>query len=224
MNVLIVEDESSMAYEIALYLRKEGYTCDIAGCGRQASEQLFVNEYDFLLLDLGLPDYNGFDLLKEAVARETATALLILTANGELINKVKGLDLGADDYLTKPFSLLELHSRMRAITRRKHGLKESAISFHGFLLEPLSRKVCFGDGELDLTRREFDILYHLLLHRNRVITRLQLAEHVWGNQMADVYGSNYIDVHIKNLRKKLSAYAPAAWLETLRGIGYRITL
>lgn len=224
MNVLIIEDEAAMADEMALFLRKQSFVCDISHTGKQASEALFVNEYDFLLIDLGLPDYDGFDLLREAVATKHKTSFLILTANGELGNRLKGLNLGADDFMTKPFSLLELHSRMLAINRRKHGLSEPAISFSGFVLDPLGRHLHFGQPEVELTRREFDLLYYLLLYRNRVLTRLQLAEHIWGHLADDDSNSNYIDVHLKNLRKKLTVFAPTEWLETVRGIGYRANL
>lgn len=132
--------------------------------------------------------------------------------------------MGADDYLTKPFSLLELHSRMLAINRRKHGLSDPTIAFAGFVLDPLRRLVSFGTAGVELTRREFDLLHYLLLYRRRVITRLQLAEHIWGNLSDDESNSNYIDVHLKNLRKKLALFEPVNWLETVRGIGYRINL
>ncbi|GAA4450427.1 response regulator transcription factor [Nibrella saemangeumensis] len=224
MNVLIIEDEPSMALEMATFLRQESFVCSIAHTGQQASELLYVNSYDFVLIDLGLPDYDGFDLLQEAIASQQTTSYLIITASGELDNKLKGLNLGADDYLTKPFSLLELHSRMLAINRRKHGLTDPTIAFAGFVLDPLRRLVSFGTAVVDLTRREFDLLHYLLLYRNRVITRLQLAEHIWGNLSDDESNSNYIDVHLKNLRKKLAMFAPINWLETVRGIGYRINL
>ena len=198
MNVLIVEDEPAIASEMALFLRKEGFICDMAYTGRQASEQIFVNSYDFVLIDLGLPDYDGFDLLKEAIANQHDTSYLILTANGELGDKLNGLNLGADDYLTKPFSLLELHSRMLAINRRKHGLTEPVIVFSGFVLDPLGRRVHYGLTEVGLTVYEFALIHYLLLYRNRVITRLQLAEHVWGNLADNDPNSNYIDVHLKN--------------------------
>jgi len=129
MNVLIVEDEKSLAKEMTSFLKNEGYICDVAHTGKEASEKVFVNPYDFLLLDLGLPDYDGLDLLKEAKEANQEAAVIILTARGSTGDKVKGLDLGADDYLAKPFSLLELSSRMQAIIRRKHGLKKAPPRF-----------------------------------------------------------------------------------------------
>ena len=222
MNVLIVEDEKSLSHEIEIFLTKQGYNCDVAFNGKTASENIFVNAYDFVLLDIGLPDYSGFDLLEEARAAKRDAAFIILTARSETDDKIKGLDLGADDYLAKPFSLLELHSRMQAITRRKHGLTTNTIAIGDFNVDINNRTIHFKTQPINLTRKEFDLLHYLALHKNRVLTRMQLTEHIWGDVMEEDYDSNYIDVHIKNLRKKLGAFAPTDWLETVRGIGYRL--
>lgn len=222
MNVLIVEDEKSLSHEVEIYLTKQGYNCDVAFNGKSASEKIFVNAYDFVLLDIGLPDYNGFDLLKEAREGNRDSAFIILTARSETDDKIQGLDLGADDYLAKPFSLMELHSRMQAILRRKHGLTTNAIRIGEFLMDINNRTVHYGEQLVNLTRKEFDLLHYLALHKNRVLTRMQLTEHIWGDVMEEDYDSNYIDVHIKNLRKKLSAFGGTDWLETVRGIGYRL--
>jgi DNA-binding response OmpR family regulator len=224
MNVLIVEDEKNLSREIGIFLTKENYTCDFAGTRQDASEKIFVNNYDFILLDLGLPDGDGMTLLEEARNAEKEASFIILTARGATTDKIAGLNVGADDYLAKPFSLPELHSRMQAITRRRHGLKKNTISFFDFTMDIPNRSVSFGDQEVSLTKKEFDILHYLLLNKNRVLTRLQLTEHIWGNILEDDYDSNYMDVHIKNLRKKLSTFAETDWLETVRGIGYKVSL
>lgn len=219
--MLIVEDEKSLAGEMAAFLEKEHYLVELAHTGLEASEKIAVNLYDFILLDLGLPDYEGLDLLREAKEINHEAAFIIITARGEVGDKIKGLDLGADDYIAKPFSLLELNSRMAAIARRKFGMRTSHLSFGEFLLDPLSRKITCRDQEVDLTKKQFDLLHYLLLNKNRALTRIQLYEHIWGNMLGDEYDSNFIDVHIKNLRKKLAEYAPVEWLETIRGVGYR---
>ncbi|ALI97968.1 response regulator transcription factor [Rufibacter tibetensis] len=224
MHTLIVEDETSLATELMHFLAQEHYICDWASNGREASEKIAVNRYDFILLDLGLPDYDGLDLLKETKSADHDPAIIILTARGALEDRIKGLGLGADDYLPKPFSLLELQARMQAVLRRKFKIKSSSVAFHGFEMDSSTRRVTFGSQEIVLTKKEFDILHYLLLHKNRILTRLQLTEHIWGNILEDDYDSNYIDVHIKNLRKKLSAHIPTDWLETVRGVGYRLTL
>lgn len=223
MHVLIVEDEKSLALELEHFLKKEHYRCDMAYTGSEASEKLAVNLYDFILLDLGLPDYNGLDLLREAKELEHQPAIIILTARGAVEDRIEGLSLGADDYLPKPFSLLELQVRMQAILRRKFNLKSSVLKLHDLEIDTSARRVSCKGQEISLTKKEFDLLHYLLLHKNRILTRLQLTEHIWGNILEDDYDSNYIDVHIKNLRKKLATYIANDWLETIRGVGYKLT-
>ncbi len=222
MKVLIVEDERSMALEMASFLKKAFYICDLAYTAKQARQMMESNAYNFILLDLGLPDQDGLQVLKEAKKICPDASYVILTARGDLEDRIKGLDLGADDYLAKPFSLLELQSRMHAISRRKSGLNDSLILLGDFKID-LSKRMIFSEKEeIDLSRKEFDLLSYLLLHKNRPLTRLQLSEHIWGNFSDDDYDSNYIDVHIKNIRKKLAVHGDVEWLQTIRGIGYRI--
>jgi DNA-binding response OmpR family regulator len=222
MHVLIVEDEVGLAKEIKHFLTQEHYLCDWASTGHEASEKIAVNRYDFILLDLGLPDYEGLDLLRETKQLEQEPAIIVLTARGALEDRIEGLELGADDYLPKPFSLLELHARMQAIKRRKFHIKSNVLEFRGIELDSEARSVTFKGESISLTKKEFDLLHYMLLHRKRIMTRLQLTEHIWGNILEDNYDSNYIDVHIKNLRKKLSEHIPNDWLETVRGVGYRL--
>lgn len=222
MNVLIVEDERGLAREIENFLSKERFLCDIAFNAKQATEKFLANPYDFILLDLGLPDADGLDVLKEARKENPETAFIILTARGSTEDKISGLDLGADDYLSKPFSLPELYARMQAVTRRKFGLKSNLISLHDLQIDTSNHKLLYNEQEIVLTKKEYDLLTYLVLNKNRVLTRLQLSEHIWGNILEDDYDSNYIDVHIKNLRKKISQYTTTEWLETVRGLGYRV--
>lgn len=224
MNVLLVEDERALSHEVEAFLASQGFNVDVAFNGKSASEKIYINNYDFILLDIGLPDYNGFDLLKEAREGGCDAAFIILTARSETDDKIHGLELGADDYLAKPFSLPELNARMQAILRRKHGLTSNTIDIGGFLMDLNSRTVRHSGNEVALTKKEFDLLHYLALNRNRVLTRMQLTEHIWGDTMEDDYDSNFIDVHIKNLRKKLIAHGNIDWLETVRGIGYRMNL
>jgi len=223
MNVLIVEDEKSLAKEISSFLTRENFLVEVAHTGREASEKIAVNLYDFVLLNLGLPDYNGLDLIKEAKKVNPEASFIIITARGAVEDKVKGLDLGADDYLAKPFALVELLSRINAVARRKFKVPDNDIQLGEFTVKINSRRLfCKGAG-VDLTKKEFDLLLYLVLNHDKVLTRQQLYEHIWGNILDDQYDSNFIDVHIKNLRKKLNAHAPSPWLETVRGVGYRVT-
>ena len=226
-QILIVEDDKAIYHGMQILLRHYEYEVKLATTMVEARRML-QDKPDFVLLDLGLPGGDGLELLRESRRNEKQEAsFIILTARGDLDDRIKGLDLGADDYLPKPFSLLELTSRMQAITRRKFGLKRSEIMFgDSFVMDVTARNVRHGGPdtpEVPLTKKEFDLLHYLLLHKSRVLTRLQLGEHLWGNVLEDDSDSNYIDVHIKNVRKKLSQYAPTDFLETVRGIGYRVT-
>jgi len=225
MNVLIVEDEKALASELEIFLTGSNYLCEICFNGKSASEKISSNQYDFILIDLGLPDYDGLDLLAEAKKNNTEAACIILTARAEVYDRIKGLDMGADDYLPKPFSLLELQSRMQAIMRRKFGLKNTIIGLGNFAIDLTDRTIAFNNALVNtITKKEFDLIAYMLLHKNRTLTRPQLSEHIWGSVVNDDYDSNYIDAHIKNIRKKLNAHEPPDWLETVRGLGYRINL
>ena len=224
MKILIVEDERSLALEMEAFLLKACYICDLAFTAKQGQQLMEENQYDFILLDLGLPDKDGLHVLQDAKKNCPSASYIILTARGDLEDRIKGLDLGADDYLPKPFSLLELQSRMQAITRRKSGFKDSLVSLGDFSVDLSKRAILFDNHEIEVSRKEFDLLSYMLLHKNRPLNRSQLSEHIWGNFSDDDYDSNFIDVHIKNIRKKLSAYAPVEWLQTIRGIGYKIKI
>ncbi len=224
MRVLIVEDERTLAKEMKSFLEKSAYTCDLAHGAATAQKYMEENEYDFLLLDLGLPDGDGLVLLDGSKKLCPGVSCIIITARGKVEDRIKGLDLGADDYLAKPFSLLELQSRMQAISRRKSGNTDPVVELGEFRVDLNKRTVHFESTEIDLSKKEFDLLSYMLLHKNRPLTRMQLSEHIWGSFSDDDYDSNFIDVHIKNIRKKLIPYAPLPWLQTMRGIGYKIKI
>lgn len=225
MNVLIVEDEKALTNELELFLTGSNYICETCYDGTSASEKIATNLYDFILIDLGLPDYDGLNLLKEAKKFNSEAACIILTARAEVNDRIKGLDLGADDYLPKPFSLLELQSRMQAITRRKFGLKNSVITLGEFNIDLTNRTISHNGTIINsITKKEFDLIAYMILHKNRTLTRSQLSEHIWGSVVNDDYDSNYIDAHIKNIRKKLNVYSSPDWIETVRGLGYRINI
>lgn len=222
MKVLIVEDEKTLAYEMKAFLKKGFYHCDLAHSFRAGLEQLELNQYDFILIDLSLPDGDGLEILKKAKKNNPDAAYIIITARTNLKDRISGLDLGADDYLAKPFYLLELQSRMQAIARRKFNITDELLPIGEFNIDIQKRLVIYDEQKIELSRKEFDLLSYLLLHKNRVLTRVQLSEHIWGTFVKDDYDSNYIDAHIKNIRKKLNVWADTEWLETVRGVGYRI--
>lgn len=222
MKVLIIEDEKTLAFEIEASLKKAYYICDLAHSYKDGLEKIKINPYDFILIDLSLPDGDGLNLLKEAKIHNADAAYIIITARTNLKDRVNGLDLGADDYLPKPFYLLELQSRMQAVARRKFNITPELLTVGDFSVDIKHRQLSMYGQEIALSRKEFDLLSYLLLHKNRVLTRVQLSEHIWGTFVNDDYDSNYIDAHIKNIRKKLNAYGQTDWLETVRGVGYRI--
>lgn len=221
MRLLIVEDEKSLATELIQFLENEHFNCDWGASINEASELLADNPYDFVLLDIGLPDGNGLNLIEEAKNNGSEAYFIVITARGELEDKLKGFELGADDYLAKPFSLLELNSRLQAIIRRKFGHKSSEIKFGEFILDTTKRQLFHQKEAINLTKKEYDLLRYLVLNKDRVLDRLQLTEHIWGDFFEDDFDSNYIDVHIKNIRKKMAKFDETKWIKTLRGIGYK---
>lgn len=222
MNILIVEDNKELAVEVYDFLCNVGYICKIANTCSDALEELNSNDYDAMLLDLGLPDGDGFEVLKALRKTKSKTAVIVITARGELDDRINGLDLGADDYLTKPFALTELSARLFAVIRRMHGFTLNDLMIHGFSLQLQDYKVNYNEMPINLTKKEFDIFQYLVLNKNRVITRLQLTEHIWGDILEVNSDSNFIDVHVRNLRKKLDKHTAIDWFETVRNVGYRI--
>jgi DNA-binding response OmpR family regulator len=222
MNILIVEDFKELATELVDYLSKNGYLCKSVTSCKTALEEIEINDYDALLIDLGLPDGSGFDVLAAVRNSKSKMAVIIITARGELDDKINGLELGADDYLTKPFALTELGARLFAVIRRIHGFTANELEVHGFKIQLQDYKVSFDENAIALTKKEFDIFQYLALNKNRVITRLQLTEHVWGDVLELNSDSNFIDVHVRNLRKKLDKFSKLDWFETVRNVGYRI--
>jgi two-component system, OmpR family, response regulator len=222
MNILIVEDNPELGIELKDFLSHSGYICKIAKNCEEALEEINSNDYDVMLLDLGLPDGSGFDVLKSVRENQSKMVVIVITARGELDDKIKGLQLGADDYLTKPFALTELQARLFAIVRRLAGFAQNELDIYGFKLQLQDYKVSFDGNPIKLTKKEFDIFQYLVLNKNRVISRLQLTEHVWGDILEVNSDSNFIDVHVRNLRNKLVKHTTLEWFETVRNVGYRI--
>jgi DNA-binding response OmpR family regulator len=219
MRILIVDDEPELCEQIALTLKQQQYAVDTAGDGALALEKIFTDPYDLIVLDIMLPEKDGFAVLGELRGEGVAVPVLMLTAKGEVENRVKGLDAGADDYLHKPFSMAELLARIRALLRRSHEQVSSQLSIGDIRLDTTTRIVTLGSEPVSLTPKEFSLLEFLIYNRNRAVSRFSMAEHVWGDAFDPFTMSNNIDVHIKNLRKKIND--PAGLLiVTVRGVGY----
>lgn len=218
MRILVVEDDTRVASFIRRGLREEQYTVDLAKDGEEALFLAQTGEYDLILLDVLLPKRHGLDVLKMLRAEHVAVPILMLTAKDALGDKVKGLDLGADDYLTKPFGFEELLARVRALLRRRGDMVPTVLRASDLELDTLRHRAARGKRELVLTNREYALLEFLLRHPNQVITRTMLAEHVWEHDFDPL--SNVIDVHIARLRMKVDKGFPMRLIHTVRGRGY----
>ena len=221
MRVLIIEDEPELRAQIAETLRQQNYTVDTAGDGVTGLERACTEPYDLLILDIMLPVQDGFAVLREMRAEQVATPVLMLTARVEVEDRVRGLDLGADDYLLKPFSMAELLARIRALLRRSHTQASPLLTVGDIHLDTGTREVTRSGQPVSLTPKEFALLEFLLYNRNRAISRFNLAEHVWGDAFDPFTMSNTIDVHIRNLRRKVDDQAGEV-IVTVRGIGYMV--
>jgi two-component system, OmpR family, response regulator len=220
MRVLIVEDEPKMAGLIRRGLREDGMAPDVAARGEDALWMAGATDYDAIVLDVMLPGIDGFQVLDRLRADGVRCPVLMLTARDAIDDRVRGLDSGADDYVTKPFSLAELAARLRALARRGPIERPPVLTAGDLELDPATRRVARGGAEIALSAREFALLETLMRHPGRVLDRLQLLEHVWDGGYEN--RSNVIDVYIRYLREKVDRPFGAASIETVRGAGYRL--
>jgi heavy metal response regulator len=218
MRILLVEDEKKVASFIKKGLEDEYYTVDVAYDGKEGSKLALSEEYDLIILDLMLPYKDGITILKEIRDAKISVPILILTAKGSIQDKVTGLDSGADDYLSKPFSFDELLARIRALLRRYSSEKSNILKANDLVMDINSRKVFRKDKEIQLTSKEFSILEYLLKNKNRIVTRAKLIEHVYEYNFDPE--TNLIDVYINRLRNKIDKNFDKPLIHTIRGSGY----
>lgn len=218
MHILIVEDEKKVASFIQRGLAAEHYSVDVAYDGEEGLTRLFDGEYDLVILDVMLPKRDGLSLLREARARGAQLPILLLTARDTLLDKVAGLNQGADDYLTKPFAFEELLARVRALLRRGAPSQPATLTVADLSLDPVTRQVTRAGKKIELTAKEFALLEFFLRHPGRVLSRVLIAQHVWGVDF-DTF-TNVIDVYVKYLRKKIDADFEPKLIHTVRGAGY----
>jgi DNA-binding response OmpR family regulator len=222
MRILIVEDEESLALRIKSVLESEKYHPEVAFDGRAGLEQVLTEEYDMVILDILLPRLNGLQVLKEIRREKLSVPVLLLTAKNRVEDKVSGLDAGADDYLTKPFAIPELLARVRTLLRRPTDVKSSILQVGDLEVDTSTHEIFRNGKAIILTSKEYSILEFLLYNKNRVLSRLSIAEHVWGDNFDLFTMTNFVDVHIKNLRKKLNDDDQKKLIQTVRGVGYMI--
>lgn len=223
MKILIIEDEKQLVKSMLLALRQEGYVCEVAYSAVEANEKILVYEYDCILLDINLPDGNGLTILEELKQSNKTDGVIIITAKNSLEDKVKGLNLGADDYLAKPFYMPELIARVSAIIRRKKFDGNNKILFREISVDLLGKTVGVNNQQLDLTRMEFSLLIFLLANKNRVVSKNAIAEHLSGDDAELLDKFDFIYSHMKNLKKKLTEAGSEDYIKTVYGIGYKFT-
>ena len=220
MRILVVEDEKQIAGFVRKGLEEQGFKVDVSYNGDEGYELAKTRPYDVLVLDIMLPGRDGLSIVSNLRKQRNPVPVILLTARGELDERVEGLDAGADDYLTKPFYVEELVARIRAITRRRDGESGNIIKVADLSLDLLSREADRGGRAIKLTAREFDLLAYMMRSPGRVYTRTQILEHVWGFDFDP--NTNLVDVHIQRLRKKITTGEESALIETVRGVGYRM--
>lgn len=220
MRILVVEDEKQLLKLIGKRFKEEGYAFDLASDGKEGLNFAEATEYDVIILDLMLPSIDGFTIIQKLRAKNISTPIIVLTAKSAIKDKVNGLDYGADDYITKPFSFEELIARVRAMLRRKLDEKETILTCRDLTLDLISREVYRNNNLIELTTKEFAILEYFLRNKGRILTKSQIAEHVWNYEFD--YQSNIIEVYIRYLRKKIDDDYEKKLIHTIRGVGYKI--
>ena len=222
VKVLVIEDEKKINSLVRKGLEAQGFVVETTQSGDEGYLLATTRPYDVLVLDIMLPGRDGLSILRNLRERKVALPVILLTARSELNERLEGLNLGADDYLTKPFFIDELIARIHAVTRRTSGAVQSILSVSDLTMNLLTREVRRGTTKIELTPREFSLLEHLMRSPGRVLTRVQICEQVWDYNFDP--GTNLVDVYVQRLRKKVDGTSPVKLIETIRGVGYRINV
>ena len=220
MKVLVIEDEKKIASFVRKGLEAQGFVVEVSPHGDDGYVLACSRPYDALVLDIMLPGKDGLSILRNLRERKIGLPIILLTARSELNERLEGLNLGADDYLTKPFHIEELIARLHAVTRRAAGTSQSILVVGDLKMNLLTRKVARGEQAIELTAREFSLLEHLMRSPGRVLTRVEICERVWDYNFDP--GTNLVEVYVQRLRKKVDGDFPNKLIETIRGVGYRI--
>ena len=224
MKLLVVEDEPALRESMVQWLRQEHYIVETAADFASAREKLETFDYDCVLLDIGLPGGSGLLLLERLKLDKKLEAVIIVSAKDSLDDKIKGLDLGADDYLAKPFHLAELHARVRSVLRRKKMDGQNQVICNNIKIDVDHRELWISEREVEVNRKEFDVLLYLLINKNRLVTRTALATHVWGDYIDEANSFDFIYSQIRNLRKKLKEFKAEVEIQSIYGIGYKLVM
>lgn len=224
MKLLLVEDEGLIRESVHEFLISEGFLCEATGTFSEASLKLDLYEYDVILIDVTLPDGNGLNLVKQVKLSHPKTGIIVISARNSLDDKILGLDLGADDYLTKPFHLSELNSRIKALLRRRWFQGSEEIVAGLMRINPGKRQLIINNQLVDLTRKEFDLILFLATNPNRVLTKETIAEHLLGDNSDLMENFDFIYTHINNLRRKLANEGVKYPVKTIYGVGYKFDI
>ena len=221
MKLLLIEDEKELALSIQKYLADKDFVCEWVDNAKAAIDKISIYDYDCILLDLMLPDGNGFEILEELKDQNKAEGIIIISAKETLETRIEGFNLGADDYLTKPFHLSELLVRVQALIRRKNFKGSNIVSFNEIHIDILSKIVKVNNKKIDITKKEIDLLLYLIGNENRVLSKSAIAEHLSGD-MADMLDNHdFVYAHIKNLKKKLNDAGSGDYIKSVYGLGYK---
>ena len=223
MKVLIIEDEKLLSDSITTCLKQESFICDNANSYNTAIEKIELFDYDCILLDINLPGGSGLDILRQLKQNKKMDGVLIISAKNSLEDKISGLQLGADDYLPKPFHLSELVARITAINRRRNLAGNNLLQFNELTIDTLAKTVTVNNKPLELTRKEYQLLLYFSYNKGRVISKNAITEHLWGDEIEGAGNFDFIYTHVKNLRKKLIAAGCGDYIQSVYGMGYKFT-
>jgi DNA-binding response OmpR family regulator len=223
MKLLLIEDEKVLAESIIYLLKKENYRVEWVDNYADAEEKVELFTYDCVLVDITLPDGNGLNIIRILKKKNMDSGVIIITAKNSLNDRIEGLDIGADDYISKPFHLAELNSRIKALLRRRISSGNKEIELQNMRIVPELYQVFIDNQEIELTRKEFNLLLFLASNKNRVITKESIAEHIWGDYIDVVDSYNFIYTHVKNIRKKILEKGGSDFIQSVYGIGYKFS-
>lgn len=224
MKILIVEDNPDLRENILTYLERENYICETAADYKQGFDKIMSHTYDLVLIDIMIPNGNGLQLLRDLIAVQPQTGSIIISARNSLDDKVAGLDIGADDYLTKPFQLPELLARIKAVHRRNQLEGSDILVLGEFEINTATRVVTIQRQQLNLTPKEYDLLLYFASNKNRVLSKQTIAEHLWGDYVDHLDNLDFVYQHIKNLRKKITSTGSPDYIESVYSVGYKFTV
>ena len=224
MKILIIEDEKELSKSMLAYLKAESYQCEVAGDVKTAMVKTETFDYDCILLDISLPDGNGLTVLKELKANKKTDGVIIISAKNSIDDKIAGLNMGADDYLPKPFHLSELSARIAAVIRRRRFDGNKVLLLNEISIDTVAKTLQINNTTVEITRKEYDLLLYLAANKNRVVSKNAIAEHLSGSESDSFDSFDFIYAHIKNLKKKMTQAGCSDYIKSIYGMGYKFDI